>query len=74
MNIRALRQHDDTPRGDDIVVLHDISWEDYERLLVMRGDHIFGTGRRNRPQLAIEVSWRSTGSSAWMRSGTGARV
>lgn len=37
--VAALRKHDDSPRGDSIVVLHDISWEDYERLLEMRGDH-----------------------------------
>jgi Uma2 family endonuclease len=33
-----LREHDDTSDADDIVVLHDVSWEDYERLLEMRGD------------------------------------
>jgi Uma2 family endonuclease len=123
----ALREHDDTPYGDDIVVLHDVTWEDYERLLEMRGDrsaprisylegeveimspsrdheqiksyigrlleawcldrgielspygswtlkkkkdkrgaeadecYIFGTERRNRPQLAIEVEWTQRG-------------
>jgi len=35
----ALRKHDDTTDADSIVVLHDVSWEDYERLLAMRGDH-----------------------------------
>src|SRR5262245_31629794 len=35
----ALREHDDTPNGDHIVVLHDVTWEDYERLLEIRGDH-----------------------------------
>ena len=35
----ALRAHDDTTDADSIVVLHDVSWEDYERLLAMRGDH-----------------------------------
>lgn len=35
----ALREHDDTPNTDHIVVLHDVTWEDYERLLEMRGDH-----------------------------------
>jgi len=35
----ALREHDDTPDGDHIVVLHDVTWEDYERLLDIRGDH-----------------------------------
>lgn len=34
----ALREHDGTTDSDHIVVLHDISWEDYERLLEMRGD------------------------------------
>jgi len=123
----ALREHDDTSDADDIVVLHDVTWEDYERLLEIRGDHsaprisylegeveimspskdheqiksyighlletwcidrdidvspfgswtlkqkkhrrgaeadecyIFGTGRRDRPQLAIEVEWTSGG-------------
>lgn len=35
----ALREHDDTTNADQIVVLHDVSWEDYERLVEMRGDH-----------------------------------
>src|ERR1051325_1950290 len=35
----ALREHDDTTDSDDIVVLHNVSWEDYERLLEIRGDH-----------------------------------
>lgn len=35
----ALREHDDTTDADSIVILHDVSWEDYERLLEMRGDH-----------------------------------
>jgi len=122
-----LREHDDTPNADHIVVLHDVTWEDYERLLEMRGDHsaprisylegeveimspskdheqiksyighlletwcidrdidvrpfgswtlkqkkhrrgaeadecyIFGTERRDQPQLAIEVEWTSGG-------------
>jgi Uma2 family endonuclease len=34
----ALREHDDTPNADHIVVLHDVTWEDYERLLEIRGD------------------------------------
>ncbi len=34
----ALREHDDTPDGDHIVFLHDVTWEDYERLLEIRGD------------------------------------
>jgi len=35
----ALREHDDEPNVDHIVVLHSVSWDDYERLLEMRGDH-----------------------------------
>jgi len=35
----ALRKHDDTTDADSIVVLHDVSWDDYERLLAIRGDH-----------------------------------
>ena len=35
----ALREHDDTSNGDHIVVLHDVTWEDYERLVEIRGDH-----------------------------------
>lgn len=35
----ALRQHDDTTASDHIIVLHDVSWEDYERLLEIRADH-----------------------------------
>src|SRR5215211_5827877 len=34
----ALHEHDDTPNGDHIVVLHDVTWDDYERLLEIRGD------------------------------------
>jgi Uma2 family endonuclease len=34
----ALREHDDTPNTDSIIVLHDVTWEDYERLLEIRGD------------------------------------
>jgi len=72
---------DDSPDRDHIVVLHDVSWEDYEHVLRIRGEHsaprisyletlkkkakrrgveadecyIFGTKRRDRPHLAIEV-------------------
>jgi len=35
----ALRDHDEMPNADHIVVLHDVAWEDYERLLEIRGDH-----------------------------------
>jgi len=35
----ALQAHDDTTDADSIIVLHDVSWDDYERLLAMRGDH-----------------------------------
>jgi len=121
------RMHVDTPSEDHIVQLHDASWEDYERLLAIRGDksapritylegtlqimspsrdhesiktllgrlleawcadhgvelmafgswtikerqdergveadecYIFGTERRNRPDLAIEVEWTRGG-------------
>lgn len=30
--------HDDTPREDHSVLLHGVSWEDYERLDAIRGD------------------------------------
>lgn len=32
-------QRDDRPIEDHLVALHGLSWDDYERLLVMRGDH-----------------------------------
>jgi Uma2 family endonuclease len=35
----SLRLHDDTPREDHMVHLRGVSWEDYERLLEVRGDH-----------------------------------
>jgi Uma2 family endonuclease len=35
----ALRQHDDRSDADHIVVLHGVSWEDYERLVEIRGEH-----------------------------------
>jgi hypothetical protein len=31
--------HDDRPREDHVVLLSDITWEEIERLLAMRGDH-----------------------------------
>jgi Uma2 family endonuclease len=34
-----LAEHDDRPREDHFVRLHDVSWEDYERILEIRGDH-----------------------------------
>jgi Uma2 family endonuclease len=33
------REGDQSPIGDQFVQLHGVSWEDYERLLAMRGDH-----------------------------------
>jgi hypothetical protein len=30
--------HDDRPREDHVVFLSDVTWEDYERLLAMRGE------------------------------------
>ena len=35
----AFREHDDTTNADHIVVLHDVTWTDYERLIEIRGDH-----------------------------------
>ena len=35
----ALREHDEATDSDHIVVLHDVSWDDYERILEIRGDH-----------------------------------
>jgi Uma2 family endonuclease len=32
-------RHDDTPTEDHFVHLHGVSWEDYERILAIRGDH-----------------------------------
>jgi Uma2 family endonuclease len=39
MLARALTDHDDTPVEDNIVVLRDATWADYQRLLEMRGEH-----------------------------------
>src|SRR5205085_1942468 len=36
---RRLEMHEETTNADSIVVFHDVSWEDYERMLVIRGDH-----------------------------------
>jgi len=33
------QERDDRPLDDHIVFLHDVAWDDYERLLAMRGDH-----------------------------------
>ena len=33
-----LREHNDAPNADHIIVLHDVTWDDYEHLLDIRGD------------------------------------
>jgi Uma2 family endonuclease len=38
-SLAELRERDDTPVEDHFVHLRGVSWEDYERLLEMRGDH-----------------------------------
>lgn len=38
MLAERLRDHDDTPVDDKIVVLRGLSWSDYQRLLEVRGD------------------------------------
>ena len=35
----ALREHESTTDSDHIVVLHNVSWDDYERILEIRGEH-----------------------------------
>lgn len=32
-------EHNETPTTDHIVVLHEVTWKDYERLLEIRGDY-----------------------------------
>lgn len=39
MQLAELRERDDTPVEDQIIVLHGATWADYERLLEIRGDH-----------------------------------
>jgi Uma2 family endonuclease len=39
MLARPLTEHDDRPLEDNIVVLHQATWADYQRMLEMRGDH-----------------------------------
>lgn len=40
MNAGALSpERDDSPQEDHIVVMNDVSWADYQRLLEIRGDH-----------------------------------
>jgi Uma2 family endonuclease len=39
MLARPLTEHDDRPVEDKIVVLHQATWADYQRLLELRGDH-----------------------------------
>ncbi|HET7543669.1 MAG TPA: Uma2 family endonuclease [Polyangiaceae bacterium] len=34
-----LRNHDDTPLGDKLVVLQGLKWSDYQRMLEVRGDN-----------------------------------
>jgi Uma2 family endonuclease len=36
---RELERRDDSPREDHVVILSDVTWKDYERLLAIRGDH-----------------------------------
>jgi Uma2 family endonuclease len=36
--LAQLLEHDDTPTEDRIVILHDVSWADYERILEVRGE------------------------------------
>ena len=43
---RRLTDHDDRPVEDKIVVLHDATWADYQRLLEMRGDRSALQARR----------------------------
>lgn len=38
MFAEELRNHDDSPVGDKIVVLQGLSWSDYQRMLEVRGD------------------------------------
>jgi len=38
MLAERLAEHDDTPVEDKIVVLHDATWADYQRLLELKGD------------------------------------
>jgi len=38
MLAEQLKDHDDTPREDRIVVLRGMSWSDYQRMLEVRGD------------------------------------
>jgi len=38
MLAERLKNHDDTPREDRIVVLHGMSWSDYQRMLEVRGE------------------------------------
>jgi len=38
MFAKDLREHDDTPVEDKIVVLHGLSWSDYQRQLELRGE------------------------------------
>jgi Uma2 family endonuclease len=38
MLAERLKDHDDTPREDRIVVLRGMSWSDYQRMLEVRGD------------------------------------
>ena len=38
MFAEELRNHDDTPGDDKIVVLQGLRWSDYQRMLEARGD------------------------------------
>jgi Uma2 family endonuclease len=34
-----LRMHDEAPRDDHVVIVHNAAWSDYQRFLELRGDH-----------------------------------
>jgi Uma2 family endonuclease len=39
VSLPELRERDDEPVGDQFVHFYGVSWDDYERVLAMRGDH-----------------------------------
>ena len=58
----ALREHDHAPNADQIIVLHDVTWEDYERVLEIRGDK--SAPRINYLEGELEIMSPSQGSRA----------
>ena len=65
MLAQQLRNHDDTPTEDRIVVLRGLSWADYQRMLEVRGDASVPRFAFRRGELEIMTPSRPHESINW---------